>query len=236
MNEFLDIIRRSLSLDPGLWQELLANPEALRFRPALWLVLLAGLSEALAQSVVLFVSRVRPSRFVLSLLLSAALLALGYLFYVASIEFMAEVVFGKPRLNALAFKMIALTYAPFIFSVVTLTPYLGRAVAALLTVYHVLALLIAVSVSYGFSPRQGLLCLAASWLLLQVLRGSLGRPLVWLTRALRNRVAGTALMDRQTLRRYYAELVAAQPTVVQAAPPPEEAEQKSGQKRERDTR
>lgn len=207
MGGLADAIGASLRLDPALWRDLLVNPDALRFQLAAWIVVLAGVSEALAQSTVLFVSRVRPSRFLASLLLSAALLALSYLFFVVSIEVLAASVFGRPRLNAVAFEMIALTYAPYLLAATTLMPYFGRAVSIGLAVYHVLALLIAVTVCYDFTPQQGALCLGLSWLAVQLLRGSLGRPLVGAARMLRDRVAGTALMDREELKRYYRGLV-----------------------------
>ena len=147
MSELLQIIGASLRLDPDLWRDLLARPDALRFRPALWIVVLAGLSEAIAQSTVLFMSRVRPGRMVASLLVNALLLAFGYAFFVVGIEVVATRIFARPGMDGLAFKMIALTYAPLILAAVTLVPYFGRAVSIWLHAYHVLALVVAVAVS-----------------------------------------------------------------------------------------
>lgn len=206
MLELWRVITDSLTLDVGLWRELKANPDEVRFQFALWVVVLAGVSEAVSQSVVLFMNRVKPRRFVLSLLTSAVIFAAGYFFYVASVELIASVVFERARLEGVAFKMIALAYAPLVLSVITLIPYFGQALALYLNVYHFLALLVAVAVSYALSVPQALACLAASWLLLTLLKGTVGRPLVWLSRSLRNRAAGTTLLTRQELRERYADM------------------------------
>ncbi|MBU6230967.1 MAG: hypothetical protein KGQ93_14990 [Cyanobacteria bacterium REEB459] len=42
-------------------------------RLALWLVLLAGLSQGIGQSIILFINQVKPARFALSLLINAIL-------------------------------------------------------------------------------------------------------------------------------------------------------------------
>jgi glucan phosphoethanolaminetransferase (alkaline phosphatase superfamily) len=51
---------------------------------ALLVVLAAGLSQVFAQSVILFINRVKPVRFVFSLLIGAVLFAFGYIFLVLS--------------------------------------------------------------------------------------------------------------------------------------------------------
>ena len=85
MGELWHIIRQSLELDAALWRDLVAHPQALRFRYAVLIVVLAGLAEAVAQSVLLFVNGVKPHRFAASLLLSALIFVLGYFFYVSSV-------------------------------------------------------------------------------------------------------------------------------------------------------
>jgi len=48
---------------------------------ALIVVLAASLSQVVAQSVILFINRVKPVRFVFSLLIGAVLFAFGYIFW-----------------------------------------------------------------------------------------------------------------------------------------------------------
>ena len=199
------VIWQSLTLDQNLWRDLVANPDGIRFQFALLIVILAGLSEAAAQSVVLFLNQVRPLRFIASLVINAVLFAFGYVFYVLSIDLVARVFYGAPRPSELTFDSIALTYAPLILSFLVLIPYFGRGVRILLSVYHALALLIAVRVVFVLEPLQSVVCVAVGWVLLTLLSGTIGRPITIFARFLRNRFAGKQLLDREELRRRYRE-------------------------------
>ena len=206
MAELWHIIRQSLALDLDLWRDLVANPESLRFRYAVLVVVLAGLAEAVAQSAVLFVNRVKPRRFALSLLISAVIFTFGYFFYVLSIGFVADMVYGEPRRDTpLIFTSVALAYAPLILSFLTLIPCFGRAITIGLSTYHFLALLIAVSVTYGLEMPKPVVCVVGGWALLTLVRGTVGRPVTWLARLTRNRFAGTELLDAKSVRQKYVE-------------------------------
>lgn len=193
MGELLSIIGQSLSLDQDLWRDLLANADSVRFRNALWIVTLAGLAEAVAQSAVLFLNQVKPRRFVLSLGITAIIFVFGYFFYVLSISLIARVLYQADT-TAIIFYSISLAYAPLILSFLIMMPYFGRAISAYLNVYHVLALIVAVSVTYALEPRQALVCVAGGWLLIMLLKATIGRPLIWLARSSRNRAAGKQLV------------------------------------------
>ncbi len=52
---------------------------------ALWIVVLASISEAMGQSIVLFINRVRPKRYMLALGISTASNMIGYLLWVGVI-------------------------------------------------------------------------------------------------------------------------------------------------------
>lgn len=205
MPEIWHLMRQGLALDPDLWRELLADPESMRFRYAILIVVLAGISEAVAQSTVLFMNQVKPRRFVISLFLNAVIFALGYVFYVFSIDFVAQLVYGQSRETSLALTAVALAYAPLTLSFLTLIPYFGRAIAAALSAYHFLALLVAVSATYALAMPQPVVCVAGGWLLLTLLRGTVGRPVAALARLVRNRFAGTELQDAAALRQRYLE-------------------------------
>ena len=208
LGELWQVIWQSLTLDWDLWRDLVADPDAVRFRFAVLIVVLAGLSEAASQSVVLFLNQVRPHRFVASLLINAVLFTFGYVFYVLSINLAARVFYGAPRPTELTFTSIALTYAPLILSFLTLIPYFGRGVRFALSAYHVLALLIAVSVTFALGPPAPVVCVAAGWTLLTLLGGTVGRPITALARLVRNRFAGKQLLDMEEVRRRYRERLA----------------------------
>ena len=205
MTELWHIIRQSFALDVNLWRDLVARPDALRFQYAVWIVVLAGLSEAVAQSAVLFMNQVKPRRFALSLLISAIIFTFSYFFYVFSIDLIATLVYGVPSKTDLIFVSVALAYAPLIPSFLSLIPYFGRAVTFVLSAYHFLALLIAVDVTYSLTMPKPVVCVAGGWLLLTLLRGTVGRPVTALARSLRNRFAGTQLLDAKAIRQKYLE-------------------------------
>lgn len=192
MNDLFEIISQSLRLDTNLWAGLRDNPEALRFRGAVLIVLLAGLSEGIGQSVVLFLNQVKPVRFIFSLLISAVLFVFTYFFYLISIDFIAQYVF-KAQAQTNTFDSLALAYAPLILSFLGMIPYFGRAISAYLNIYHFLALIVATSVAYALPPQQALVSVSVGWLLFIVIKTTIGRPIIRLSRWLRHQVAGTAL-------------------------------------------
>ncbi len=94
---------RALSTDPGAWIV------------GITVVLVAGLSEALGQSVVLFANRVRPRRFVASLLLTALSYPIGLLLFTLSTVFLADRFFAQ-ELAVRQVLLIALwSFAPHLF-------------------------------------------------------------------------------------------------------------------------
>lgn len=113
---------RALSTDPGAW-----------FVGAV-VVLVAGLSEAVGQSVVLFANRVRPRRFIASLLLTALSYPVGLLFTLSTV-FLADRFFGQ-ELAVRQVLLIALwSFAPHLFGALILTPYAGGFIALCLSAW-----------------------------------------------------------------------------------------------------
>ena len=71
-----DIIRQALRLEPGIYVGIQNAAQGIWI--ALTVVLLAALSESFGQSIVLFVNRVRPRRFVLALLIATSSRIAGF--------------------------------------------------------------------------------------------------------------------------------------------------------------
>ncbi len=187
----LDLIGQALRLRPEAFALLETQPGGLRL--ALWVVFFAGLSSALGQSLVLFVNRVTPRRLIASLVVSAGIFAVSFLFWVASIWLVAGQLFDRDRLFIDVVRAVGLAYAPQLFGFFVLTPYLGAAITAVLSIWLLLATLMATQVVFGIPLAPAVASAALGWLLLQVGQRTVGRPLVWLTRRLRQAVAGTAL-------------------------------------------
>jgi hypothetical protein len=205
MYELLQIIGSSLSLNEEPWRRLLADPNGLALTTALVVVTLAGLSEALAQSIVLVLNKVKPRRFFASLGLNALVFTGSFIFYVLSIAISTRVFFGIVQPPPLLIKSVALAYAPLIFSFVTLIPYFGRALSVLLTLYHFLAIVVAVRVVHDLSDGQALAASLLGLLLFELLQVTLGRPLVQLVRWLKYRTAGVSLKPAADLLPRYRD-------------------------------
>lgn len=205
LNELLNIIRQGLNLDARLWQDLLLNEGAAHYRLSFLIVLLAGLSEGIAQSMVLFLNQVKPRRFVLSLCINALIFTFGFLFYMVSIDAIAVYLFRATTPTAL-FYGLALAYAPLIWSFATMIPYLGQGFSLYLQLYHFLTLTVATRILYQLTYQQAVLCVIAGSLLLYVARISIGRPLMRWVRSSQNFFAGTELVDFEDLRQQWQHL------------------------------
>lgn len=206
LSELLNIIRQGLNLDARLWQDLLLHEGAAHYRLSFLIVLLAGLSEGIAQSMVLFLNQVKPSRFLLSLCVNALIFTFGFLFYMFSIDAIAVYLFQATTPTAL-FYGLALAYAPLIWSFATMIPYLGQGFNVYLQIYHFLTLTVATSILYQLSYGQAVCCVMAGSLLLYLARISIGRPLVRLARSSQNFFAGTELLDFDDIRAQWQHFV-----------------------------
>lgn len=148
---------------------------------ALQVLVLAGLSEALGQSVVLFANRVRPARFVISLLISALLFVAGVFFWFGSIALVAQFVFGRDvNLEHLALG-VAYSYIPLIFGFLALIPYFGQRIIQLLYVYTYVILARMLAYFLALPIWQAILCALIGLVLIQFLRATIGRPIIWLS-------------------------------------------------------
>lgn len=191
MESALDLIGGALRLRSDAFAAMALRPDGLRL--ALIVVLAAGLSSALGQSLVLFVNGVRPRRLVSSLILSALLFAFSFVFWVTSIWLMADLVFDRQRPLVEVGRLVGLAYAPQLFGFFALTPYLGGAITTALSIWVLLATLLATAVAFSVSPLVAVACAALGWLLLLLAHRTVGRPLDWLANRLRRAVAGTEL-------------------------------------------
>ena len=207
MSEFLSFVGRALALDDSVYVLISQAPWRNTF--VTLVVVLAGLSEALGQSLVLFASRVKKRRFVFSLLFSAFVYTFSFFFLALSIWLVSTQVFGRTAgFDTVGFdtvmRAVGLGYAPYLFSFFVLAPYFGNPISLLLSVWSLVAVNRGVQVSLGLSLEQALLCTFLGWLLLQLLQRTVGRPLVGGVRWLRRRVAGAPLAtSRQELRELF---------------------------------
>ena len=201
--EFANVVTRALLLDSEAHRIVQEAP----WRNALVaaVVVLAGVSEALGQSVVLFASRVKKRRFVLSLLFSASVYTFSFFFLSLSVWLVGSQVFDREVAFGTVVRAVGLGYAPYLFSFFILAPYFGNPIGLLLSVWSLIAVVRGVQVVLDLGTWQALLCAFLGWLLLQVVQRTVGRPLTGGVRWLRRRVAGAPLAtSRAELRELFA--------------------------------
>lgn len=159
------------------------------------IVFLAGVSETIGQSVVLFANRVKPGRFALSLLLNGILFIVSVFILTGSIWVIGKVIFHTHEPFIELLRGVGLSYAPLLFSFFVLLPYMGTFINRALSVWSFLALLVALNVMMGLVLWQALICSIFGWALVQVLKYTLGRPFVAIERWLRRITAGVNLTE-----------------------------------------
>ena len=113
-------IRMALRLDSTVYTLVQGSRAGLTL--ALVVVFLAAISEAMGQSVVLFLNRVRPFRFALSLLIAVASNLIGYLLWSVVIWLAAWLAFGVEGAFVSALAVVGLAYAPQLFAFFEVTP------------------------------------------------------------------------------------------------------------------
>ncbi|NJR57818.1 MAG: hypothetical protein HC769_02500 [Cyanobacteria bacterium CRU_2_1] len=160
---------------------------------AMLVVLLAGLSLAIGQSIILFINRVKPIRFVFSLFINAILYLFEFLFLVLSTGliclFSRSVQLPLPTL----FTVFGLSYAPLLFSFLGALPYLGFPILRILSIWHLLAMVVgfAAVANVGIAGAFGYV--AFGWFVKELLENTIGQPIAKLGRRLAEQVAGVHL-------------------------------------------
>lgn len=157
---------------------------------ALLTVLLAGVSTALGQSVVLFINQVSPRRFGFTVLVSSALYLFNYLVWALSLWGIGHWLFGSSVPLEQAVRTVGLGYAPLLFSFLVFVPFFGVGLGSLLSLWSLLAIVVGAQVGLELPLWQAALCGGLGWLVLQTMQRTVGRPLVPLSRWLRSRAAG----------------------------------------------
>ena len=189
LSELWATLGQVLWLDPVLLQQTVYGASA---AVILAIVFLAGASLLAGQSVVLFVARLTPGRFALSLALNGLLYLAGLLVWACAIWLCAGVLFGAWQPFSLVARVVGLSAAPLIFGFLAFMPYFGEGIAWGLRVWSALIALVAVQVVFGLTSVQALICVALGWLLITALNVVAGRPLAALRNLLWRAVAGTA--------------------------------------------
>jgi hypothetical protein len=154
-----------LLLDANTFQATVTDETGLLW--ALAVLLTAGLSVSIGQSVVLFANRVPPRRFLISLLGSAAVGLLAVLFWSVSIWATARILFGVTEAWRNFLIVTALGFAPALFGFTLFMPYLGVIAGWMLRVWVSLTVVVGVGIVGDLPLGPALLCCAPGWLFLE---------------------------------------------------------------------
>ena len=192
LDRFWELVLGAIALNPKAYELIQTLP--LSTRAALYIVLGAGFSQAIGQGVVLFINRVKPFRFVLSLLIASILFGFSYIFWTISTWLACYLLFrGDTSFFAVA-RTLGLAYAPLMLSFFVALPYLGVPISVLLSVWSFLASLTGLKVVLGLGLWQAFWCSALGWAVFQLLQRTIGRPVAAVGRALANTAAGVNLV------------------------------------------
>jgi hypothetical protein len=186
-----EAILRALALDEDIFVAVQGS------RQGLWIALivvgLAGLSQALGQSLVLFINHVRPRRFLLAMIASTIGYMGGYGLWLVSVWLVGVYAFGIEISWTEVSASVGLAYAPQLLAFFELTPFLGNPFGVLLSLWTLLAIVIGVRAGFGLETWQAVATSGLGWLLLQGWRRTLGAPIDALGRWIEQRAAGVPL-------------------------------------------
>ncbi|WP_199197346.1 hypothetical protein [Chroococcidiopsis sp. CCALA 051] len=191
LDRFWELVSGAITLNPRAFELIQTLPWSTR--TALYIVIIAGFSQALGQGIVLFINRVKPFRFVLSLLIASILFAFSYIFWTLSTWIASHLLLWDASFLAVA-RTLGLAYAPLMLSFFVALPYLGVPISILLSIWSFSAFLIGLPVALGIGFWQAFWCSALGWVVFQVLQRTIGRPVAAVGRWLANIGAGVKLV------------------------------------------
>ena len=191
---FLQIISMALRLEPRVFLAVQVAPHGIWV--ALAVVALAGVSEALGQSLILFLNHIRPPRFGLAVAIATATHMVGYVIWTTTIWLAGRALFHQEQPLLAVASAVGLSYAPQIFSFFVLTPYVGNLFSIVLSLWSMLAVIVSIRVGMHLEIWQAVVLASTGWILLQTLRRTIGRPVMRWQRWLASRAAGVSFVFR----------------------------------------
>jgi hypothetical protein len=149
-----------------------------------------GVSLMLGQSAVLFVNRLSPRRFALSVAVNAAIFVVGRAIWAVAIWVSARVVVDADAPIAAVVRSVGLGCAPFLFGILIFLPYAGPLIARVLSVWSLLIVLSAVRSVLDAGFLQALICVGLGWLLVLIAGNMVARSVVRMRDWIQLRAAG----------------------------------------------
>lgn len=184
-------IVRALRLDPDVFAFVSEYPQSA------WIVagimLLAGMSTLIGQSVVLFVNRVRRTRFFISLITSGMLFVVSYAVWGLIISLTGRFLFQEDPQLGVMIRLVGLSTAPLVFGFLILIPWMGPFIGKLLNIWSLLILINVVRFQFHSGFWGAVFCVVLGWLITLLLNNTIGKPLLKLRNRIFQTVAGSSL-------------------------------------------
>ncbi|EKQ68435.1 Yip1 domain-containing protein [Leptolyngbyaceae cyanobacterium JSC-12] len=187
-----DLVTGTIALKPQAYKSIEHMPNGDQI--AVWIVFFAGLSEAIAQGIVLFINRVKPFRFFISIGIAAVLFVVGFFFWAGSTWFIVKLVVRDPVPLGQLMRTLALSYSPRLLSFFIALPYFGVPLSVILSIWSFLAFLVGITSTLNIGTWQAFWCGVIGWLVFQILENTIGRPVAAVGRWLKNTAAGVPLV------------------------------------------
>lgn len=157
-------------------------------------VLLAGLSQTFGQSVMLFVNRVRPLRFILSVAIAAVLFVFNYNFWVVSTWLVAKWWFEQDLSIIEIIETLGFSYAPLLLGFLMVIPYFGMPILVVLSIWTLIAIATGLGTISHLNIWQAFECCLGGWLVFQVSQRIVGKAIARITSRIVDWVAGVKLI------------------------------------------
>ncbi|PSB06454.1 CAAX protease, partial [Pleurocapsa sp. CCALA 161] len=161
---------------------------------AIIVVLAAGFSQAAAHSIILFINRVKPIRFIFGLVIGAILFASGYLFLVVTTWAISYAPFTAEAPFGVLARTLAFGYAPLIFSLFGAMPYFGQPILSLLSLWQLLAMVVGFADVSNTNVWQAFGTVSLGWITLEVLQRTIGQPIAQFGHWIACKTAGVQLV------------------------------------------
>jgi hypothetical protein len=183
-----------LSLDANAIAQVQASPNALSI--AIWILLLGTLSDVIGDSPLLFLKKMRPSRFAAAMAIETGLSIVRAAIWILSFWALIAIVTSSSVSVAEVLLVVGLGYAPMLFSFFVLLPYLGPLIGRLLHAWTLVAILASMAVASNASGWQLLAPGLVAVLLILVVRRWSNRVTVSVLGRISQRMLGADVMQR----------------------------------------
>lgn len=184
-------ITHALRLDPGVFAFVEEYPQSAWVVAGI--VFLAGASTLLGHSAVLFINRVRKSRFVISLITNGLVFVVSYIVWGLIVWLVGRILFGIDPPWGQFVRMVGLSTAPLVFGFLVLIPWMGPFVGKVLNVWSMLILIAIVEHQFKIGFWGAVVCVGLGWLASLALTNTIGRPLAAFRNKLFQKVSGSKL-------------------------------------------